>query len=242
MPRNWTMKVLNAEVKTVDQHPQFGGAHANIWRGQLYVTQNDPSIQLGIVTKAKAWSILSHPYILEILGIFTDITITGAPGTITYYRPLGNISTFLCDNRSVNKLALEGEEFIPQIAFCTFTRTILNEMPTTGTTLFTVHRHTPPELLCAENPTTADLSLETDIYAFGMLALEVVTGKPPFYNCMDIQAVLLIASGSKPLRYHYVPCAELGDPLWALLERCWSIIPLNRPTMDEVCRLLQDVI
>ncbi|TFK38543.1 kinase-like domain-containing protein [Crucibulum laeve] len=285
------MEVLNAEIQLIDHHHQMGGAYANVWRGQ-YMAQDNSSIQLvavkvprgaciqyhGVqrehaknliecfVAKAKAWSDLSHPHIVEILGVFTDTTITGTPGVVTYYRPLGNIANFLRDRHAVNKLVLvkgiaeganylhlkhiihgnltrgnilihqEGEEFIPQIAYCTFTRT--DEVSTTDTILFTVSRRTPPELLGAENPTTAMLSRETDIYAFAMLALEVVTGKPPFYNCTDLHAALLVAGGSMPLRHQYASYAEFSDAFWGLLERCWNANPLDRLTMDEVCRLL----
>jgi len=82
-----------------------------------------------------------------------------------------------------------------------------------------------PEVLNGKPYTQA-----ADVYSFGMIMYEIVTGERPFAGrSHDIQLVLDIYKGKRPeLPIHL--------PAWCkfLLEKCWLNIPENRPSAKEL--------
>ncbi|KLO08884.1 kinase-like protein, partial [Schizopora paradoxa] len=89
-----------------------------------------------------------------------------------------------------------------------------------------------PELLfpalygLSGNPTQ-----ETDVYVFGMTALELFSGKVPFHDLTDASVPLEVAiKGLKPARPGPISeSRDLTDSIWELLEKCWQTDPLLRP-------------
>ncbi|RHZ48172.1 hypothetical protein Glove_557g60 [Diversispora epigaea] len=79
-----------------------------------------------------------------------------------------------------------------------------------------------PEILKGGEYTQA-----SDIYAFGMVMLEVFTSYPPFYNIPhDENLESEICNGFKP----EIKC-EIPQLLKDIMEKCWDIEPCNRPTV-----------
>ncbi|KAJ7819707.1 TKL/TKL-ccin protein kinase [Mycena olivaceomarginata] len=83
--------------------------------------------------------------------------------------------------------------------------------------------------------------LSSDVYAYGMTVLEILTHERPYNNVKHITEVLMrAAKGEKPLR----PTADkvirrgLDDDMWALLCLCWATEPSHRPTIQQVLDLL----
>lgn len=81
----------------------------------------------------------------------------------------------------------------------------------------------------------------TDVWSFGMLCLEILTGQAPFHNLVDPEAVLIqLIGGILPAR----PSAEvtdrgLSEELWVLMQQCWDRKPEQRPTMNMVIRRME---
>jgi len=104
-------------------------------------------------------------------------------------------------------------------------------------------RWTAPELM---NPTDALdqdpnslFNSETDIYAFGMLMLEVFTGKIPFSNKKnDSSVIFAVLDGGRP----DIP-SSIGDvpALKSLMELCWHQDPKMRPTSRAAADTLASV-
>ncbi|RHZ57702.1 hypothetical protein Glove_384g12 [Diversispora epigaea] len=70
----------------------------------------------------------------------------------------------------------------------------------------------------------------SDIYSFGMIMLEVFTSYPPYYNIPhDEKLVISICEGRKP----EIKC-EIPQLFKDLMEKCWNINPLNRPTAEKL--------
>ncbi|KLO08889.1 kinase-like protein [Schizopora paradoxa] len=83
---------------------------------------------------------------------------------------------------------------------------------------------------------------ESDVYAFGMTALELFTGEEPFINLLPDPAEVsfeVAINGLRPVRP--VPVSGVGveargltDSIWKLIEECWDRDPLSRPRTDSV--------
>lgn len=90
------------------------------------------------------------------------------------------------------------------------------------------------ELLEGSAPTTAG-----DVYAFGGLILATMSGEEPFGKKKnDAARITAICLGEtfKPADHLGLPEA---DSLWGLLNKCWSVDPEARPTIETVVKELQ---
>ena len=83
-----------------------------------------------------------------------------------------------------------------------------------------------PEVLRGEKFTKA-----ADIYGFGMMMWEMLSGEPPFID-REYDQSLIIDICVKELR---PPIPEYApDPYVTLIKQCWSPIPTNRPTTRQI--------
>ena len=95
-------------------------------------------------------------------------------------------------------------------------------------------RYAAPELIknADSSPT-----MESDTYSFAMLILECITEGVPFSNITRDAAVIHARINKKqcpprpdgPEGDKYV-----SDGLWELMNRCWSLKPDLRPTIEQV--------
>jgi hypothetical protein len=57
-----------------------------------------------------------------------------------------------------------------------------------------------------------------------------------------MQLIMHIAGGGKPVKKDYKKLVQLeADTLWPVLEKCWADKPSDRPSMDDILKMLQDV-
>jgi son of sevenless-like protein len=89
-----------------------------------------------------------------------------------------------------------------------------------------------PEIIEQSMP----LSKPSDIWSFGMLALELMTGEQPYNDIRrEITVSLRVTKGELPK--HPGRSAEsrgLSTELWNLMQRCWRMRPEDRPSMTEI--------
>jgi serine/threonine protein kinase len=88
-----------------------------------------------------------------------------------------------------------------------------------------------PEIVESSAKLGVDESKVADVFAFGMVGVEVFTGRIPFDGYSAITALINIRGGVRPERPGEV---ELKDEMWNLLKRCWDQDPKKRPTIREV--------
>lgn len=102
-----------------------------------------------------------------------------------------------------------------------------------------------PELLLPENGEKgcyAKPSLESDIWAFAMLILEVFTDEPPYSKDPDPVVVTLIAVDQRiPERPGpHITERGLTDAVWELMNECWNFQhPEKRPEAQQLTQYLQ---
>ena len=82
-------------------------------------------------------------------------------------------------------------------------------------------------------------TVQSDLYALGMVVYEVLSGQAPFAGHRDPEIVLMVLSGKRPER----PRGDAGelftDEIWGVLELCWKHLPSDRPTAKHVLMVLE---
>ncbi|CAB4414027.1 unnamed protein product [Rhizophagus irregularis] len=75
----------------------------------------------------------------------------------------------------------------------------------------------------------------SDIYSFGMLMYEVLSGSPPYHDVSyDVNLAIKISQGLRPRFNVKVPRMFVH-----LVKRCLDANPLNRPTAGEIEDLIK---
>src|SRR6185437_3220863 len=76
---------------------------------------------------------------------------------------------------------------------------------------------------------------ESDIYGFGIIAYEICTGLPPYYNIAhDGTLAIKICQGLRPNSNYKVPQLILD-----IIKQCWDPDPLKRPKVNEILELFR---
>ncbi|KDQ07608.1 hypothetical protein BOTBODRAFT_91957, partial [Botryobasidium botryosum FD-172 SS1] len=88
-----------------------------------------------------------------------------------------------------------------------------------------------PELL-GDDPSPR--STETDVFSFGRMIVELVTGEQPFFYLPSMASVLIaVVNGKTPRKPEpgSITC-EFSEELWALAEECYAVEANSRPHMS----------
>lgn len=93
-------------------------------------------------------------------------------------------------------------------------------------------RWSAPELLRQTGP----ISTYSDVWSFGMLCLEVLSGRPPYANIdLDVAVSLKVYQGELPDHPGSIAMRNgLSMQLWKLMLECWNLKPDARPSITEV--------
>ncbi|CAK9173830.1 unnamed protein product [Ilex paraguariensis] len=83
---------------------------------------------------------------------------------------------------------------------------------------------------------TSKYTEKADVYSFGMLCFELLTGKVPFEDghLQGDKMVRNIRAGERPL-FPYPSPKYLAN----LTRKCWHTDPINRPSFSSICRILR---
>jgi serine/threonine protein kinase len=77
-------------------------------------------------------------------------------------------------------------------------------------------------------------SKAADVFAFGMLAVEVFTGKVPLVEHENGAVVFQILGGVRPEMPENAQEVGLTAEVWKLIASCWQENQKKRPTIEEV--------
>ncbi|KAK2463096.1 hypothetical protein APHAL10511_004751 [Amanita phalloides] len=84
------------------------------------------------------------------------------------------------------------------------------------------------ELIYDDGEEPVKHTTQSDVWAFGMTVLEILTGKAPFSHLSyDASVIFYIVRGRKPRQPE-----EIQDKVWSILCQCWAQDPRERPTMS----------
>ena len=97
-----------------------------------------------------------------------------------------------------------------------------------------------PELLNSEKlgGKRARTTQPADIYAFGMVIYEVLTGSDPFhdYDSGMIQLLFLISNGARPKKPGNAEEIGFGSGTWELVKECWRDKPMIERVLARLSR------
>jgi serine/threonine protein kinase len=95
----------------------------------------------------------------------------------------------------------------------------------------TVH-YAAPELFDEH----ALLTPKVDVWGFGLILYEIVSGFPAFpLSLSPFDVIRQMRRGARPIRP-----SGCGEYMEGLITRCWSDDPSSRPSFDEILREFQD--
>ena len=105
----------------------------------------------------------------------------------------------------------------------------------------TISRWLAPELIKHPGSKVFE-SKPGDIFAFGMLAVEVFTGNVPYDKEGNHKVLGTIRNGIRPSLPQDARDVGLTTEMWNLIQRCWHSEPGNRPTIDQVVDRLETLL
>ncbi|KAG9005044.1 hypothetical protein FRB94_001867 [Tulasnella sp. JGI-2019a] len=230
--------------------------------------RNDDSVsgrmQIRMYREVNIWHRLDHSRIVPLRGYSLDSD--GTPCLVSPWFDNGDVLSYLrkhpfADRRRLVRQVAEGLIYLHSqdvvhgdlkggnvlvdssgdAALCDFgLAKLMKDCPTSFTTSnvgMGTLRWCAPELLLegSENKTQA-----TDVWAFAGLALEILTGRVPFYNYNnDVWITVAISQGLIPARKDYVELPE-DNKFWDVLEACWRTDPSERPSMAALAPAIFD--
>jgi len=75
----------------------------------------------------------------------------------------------------------------------------------------------------------------TDVWAFAMTVIEILTSHKPFFDLKrDINVIAHVQQGGRPKRDEY---PQIEDKIWTELEKCWAVEANQRPSMETLSQI-----
>ncbi|XP_072036484.1 mitogen-activated protein kinase kinase kinase 21-like [Amphiura filiformis] len=99
------------------------------------------------------------------------------------------------------------------------------------------YQYMAPELINTSDTNLAVYSRYADIYAYGMLVLEICTRKRPFHGMEYAYVVFQVGEGKLQPR---IP-RDCPTDLAVLMRQCWHLNPRKRPSIDIVLEVMESM-
>ncbi|KAI6100447.1 kinase-like domain-containing protein [Pisolithus croceorrhizus] len=105
----------------------------------------------------------------------------------------------------------------------------------TFSTAVDIGRGGTPHWMAPELLDGCPVSMESDVWAFGMTILELFTREPPFRDCRREAVFYKLMQGKLPPRPSEDSTrSRLTNAWWRICTLCWAYIPSSRPTMKDI--------
>ncbi|KIL00635.1 hypothetical protein PAXRUDRAFT_681701 [Paxillus rubicundulus Ve08.2h10] len=230
--------------------------------------EHDPKakrLQMRFEHEIIVWSKLNHENILKLLGIVTNM------GLIHIVSPwqLNDVRSYRRENSSVNPLKLlsqaakgleylhsqkivhgqvkcnnmlvsdEGTVSLSDFGLTQVLTDVVGKAAMVILTNMSSVRWHAPELNNGEDATP---TMASDVFAFGMSVLELLTMKNPYsHRKRDVSVLQDLAIGVLPPMPEEREAVEwMTDGLWEALNKCWEWRPEDRMVAEELSPCLEE--
>ncbi|KAK7690897.1 hypothetical protein QCA50_005999 [Cerrena zonata] len=122
---------------------------------------------------------------------------------------------------------------------------VVDDVVTQATTIERTHNWIAPELLIPEEfgGTSSKPTLAGDVYAFGCVAIELYTGKPPYLGLTLYQVHhKVLTAETIPMPDFYDEPGGMDYYMWWIIEKCLSRDSTQRRHAPEIPGLLESVL
>ncbi|KLO08483.1 kinase-like protein [Schizopora paradoxa] len=212
-----------------------------------------------MVQELSVWASVKHPNVLPLLGYDLSGTF---PSLISPWMVRGTVRKYMDDHEgesmlhlskgiSSGLLYLHNENIIhsdlkcenvllsdsgePLLADFGISRCVSSLTTTTTTSAKGSTRWMAVEFFLPSvegDDIVVEHTKETDVWAFGMVLFELLSGLVPFSHLKtDVQVAMAILSGRTPSRPVSSESENDQDLVWSLCQDCWQHVPSDRPTM-----------
>ncbi|KAG8921707.1 hypothetical protein FRC02_012402 [Tulasnella sp. 418] len=210
--------------------------------------------------EVSVWRQLIHLNVVPLLGY---IVVDGSPSLISPWYINGNVNNYLenhvdADRWSLISDVVDGLEYLHSIpvahgdlkgenvlvdghghaSLCDFgmaqfvdEASRITGFTTTNAYIGGTDRFMSPEVCENSQKTKA-----TDMWALGCLIVQILTDEIPYKHLNARMAVLLAIVGGKPPTDKHNP--KIDVDLWQWIQKCWSVMPDDRPKASELRSLL----
>ncbi|EMD36223.1 hypothetical protein CERSUDRAFT_84290 [Gelatoporia subvermispora B] len=237
-----------------------------VFRG--YETGDVPHQDLeAILKEAVVWKHLRHRNIVPFVGIDCELFPLSL---VCEWMPHGTVMAYLSRNCTCNRLQLlhdiaEGLKYLHEMGVVhgdlKGVNVLVNEdgvaclsdfglaalghqgKLTTMSVAAWSSRWIAPEILDPEafGLKKAQLTRQSDIYSFSMVAWEIFTGLLPFHEVKYEGAIYgRILKGMRPKRIMGAAVLGLTDAVWDLINQCWRADSEMRPEISGILVSLED--
>ncbi|KZP19466.1 kinase-like protein [Athelia psychrophila] len=101
-------------------------------------------------------------------------------------------------------------------------------------------RWAAPELYrVPEDGAVPMVSTHSDVYSYGSVAFEILSGRIPFGYLRDAQVIGQVFHGKKTRRPPSQDAPYVTDQLWAFMNQCWVEPPPDRPDVEQLLQSMQ---
>ncbi|KAI6000342.1 kinase-like domain-containing protein [Pisolithus orientalis] len=234
------------------------GGSALVYRGTLIPDGTEVAIKTFRCTRSSEADLkLRHENVVRMLGISTEFDSTVS--IISEWMPLGDAHAYIQDTTNDPRPLLEdiasgldylhNHELGPIVLWrpeglSSDHQALLSDfgLATLSTSTFTmtvdIKRGGSCHWMAPELLDECPASMESDVWSYGMTALELFTRAVPFPNCRSSANVLgMLMKRKLPPR----PAEEstqfrLTDTWWEICMSCWQSDPSLRPTMKDIAK------
>ncbi|KAI9005693.1 kinase-like domain-containing protein [Hyaloraphidium curvatum] len=267
LKRAFTAQWVKLDEISVDRSKPLGcGGFGEVYRGRYmdmdvaikYMLDSDQKAQASFRQEITVWADLpTNDHVVPLIGYRTDptfmVTHLYAGGSLVAYlsslgwpraeslRLLIHVARGLAflHSKGILHCDVKGENaLIAEFGLAKTRTSILNTVGNKAYQYKGMHGYTlafaAPEMFDGDPPRKP-----MDVWSFAMMFYQVLAkGKQPYGDLSGIAAMTkAIVMGKPPTK-----TADMGDDVWAILERCWALDPEARPTMDQVVEDLSKLV
>jgi len=260
--------IISSETARVGYGLAAPGTIADVWQGTyrgkkvtikclLIHAKNYQTIKQSLFKGAVMWKRLRHPNIVPFIGVTTNPL-----QIVSEWMPNQTLTGFIERNPGTNRISLlldvaEGLNYLhanhvihgnlngpsilvdhnghARLTDFGFPSIVPGVNPVTQEKGYTAAR-TAPEILEGAYAITQ----EADVFAFGMVVIEVFTGRSPVSEFATRVIISKIMDGERPARPREAQELGLTDSMWDMTIRCLHQDPVQRPMMVEVVGLVRE--